>query len=245
MVVFFVVSCKKNDPIADLGTTNNEYAAQLRVSYNNTKVNFGDTLIVTASTWQRDDRFQKVGIYDNIVESFGIDMTLKQGTHIITKSDDVSTLTVVDSIVRKNVLLEVGSAQMDNYWVTHTNNYVIPYEYEVEHRDGSYPNDPSLITKLNDQEWDILKGLLAYNITKADYLLLFPTATPDHFTNGGTYVLSAKGMANLKAELERDMLVPIVTDLKKVGNYSIVIDVDAVTPTNTKTSSSRTFDIKL
>lgn len=245
MICLFIMSCKKNDPIAELGETNNQFATQLRVSYNNTRVAFGDTLVVSASTWQRDDKFQKVDLYETVVESFGINMVLKNGTVVLTKTADESTLTVVDSILKKSIMLEVKAADMDKYWVTVSNNYVIRHEYLVKQKTGRYANDVTMIQSLSDGDFEVLKAILAYVITKNDYLSVFPGAAADHFTTGGTYVLSAKGMANLKQNLTKNGLAGIVQTIKKVGNYSIIVDVEAVTQTNTITPSTRTFDIAL
>ena len=240
-----IMSCRKNDPITELGTTNNEFASQLTVTFNSTRPVIGDTLTVTASTWQRDDKFQKVEMYETIVETFGIDMTLKNGTNILTKTADESTLTVVDSILKKKVMMDVVAADLDKYWVTRTNNYVIVKNYVVEMKSGKYANDVTLIEGVSDDEFDLIKGLLAYVINKSDYLLLFPGAPANHFTTGGTYVLSTTGMANLRANLTKNTLISNIATIKKVGNYSLTVDVAAITPTNTTTARSRTFDIAL
>ena len=241
----FIMSCKKNDPIADLGTTNNEFASQLRVTYNNTAPVIGDTLVISASTWQRDDRFQKVDIFETVVEAFGIDMTLTNGTSVLTKTADESTLTVVDSILKKNVLLQVNAVDMDKHWVTASNNYIINYSYILKLKNGRYANNTTLIEALTDEEFDVLKGILSYSIIKSDYQLLFPAAPATHFRTSGTPVLSETGISNLRANLTRSMLKNIVKTIKKVGSYNLTVDVAAVTPTNATTSSTRTFNIKL
>lgn len=242
MMCLFITSCKKNDPIAELGDTNNEFATQLRVSFNNTSVLFGDTLVISASTWQRDDKFQKVDLYETVVETFGINMTLKNGTAIVTKTADESTLSIVDSILKKSVMLEVKAVDMDKYWVTASNNYVIRHPYLVKSKPGRYANDVTLIQNLSDGDFDILKGILAYTISKADYLLLFPGAPNTHFATG-SYALSAVGIANLRQNLTRPTLINNVLTIKKIGNYNIVIDVEAITQTNVITSSTRPFNI--
>lgn len=240
-----LTSCKKNDPITELGSSNNEFASQLRVTYNNTRPAFGDTLIISASTWQRDDKIQKLVIYETVVENIGLQLALRNGTTITTKTADESTLTLVDSISKKAVAFEVQAGDLDRYWVTTTNNYVVNYQYKVAPKVGKFSNDATLIDAINDVEFNILKGLLAYNITRNDYLALFPSAPTTHFTAGGTYVLTAAGMTNLRANCTKAMLIAVVNTIKKVGNYSITIDVNAVTPTNTITAATRTFDITL
>lgn len=245
MMCLFIMSCKKNDPISELGNTNNEFVSQLRVTYNNTSLLFGDTLVISASTWQRDDKFQKVDIYETVVETFGVNMVLKGGTTVITKTADESTLSVVDSILKKSLMLEVKAADMDKYWVTVSNNYVINHRYLVKLKPGRYTNDVTLIQNLSDGDFDVLKGILAYGITRNDYLTFFPTAPASDFKTSGTPVLSAAGIANLRQNLTRAMLVNNVLTIKKVGNYGLTVDVEAITPTNAITPSTRTFNIPL
>lgn len=245
IMCMFMISCKKNDPIAELGDTNNEFASQLRVTYNNTKPAIGDTLIVSASSWQRDDKFQKVAIYETLVESFGIDMTLTNGTRVLTTTADESTIMVVDTISNKNVLLEVQAADLDKYWVTSSNNYVVNYSYMVKVKDGKYANDITLIDKISEANFGSLKSILSYSISKSDYLLLFASAPATDFSTSGAYVLSTAGMTNLKQNLTRAKLKTIVKAIKKIASYNLTIDVASVTPTNTTTAATRTFDIKL
>lgn len=243
MVCTLLISCEKNDPIAELGNTNNEFSSQLRVTYNNTRPLLGDTLIVSASTWQRDDKYKSVTLYETFIETFGLDITLKNGSRLLTKSADVSTLSIIDSIAKRDVLLKVETGEMDNYWVTASNNYVIQKAYLVLPKTGNYPNNVTLIEGLSDNDFNVLKGILAYAINRNDYLSLFPNAPTTDFTNGGTYVLSAAGINNLKTNLTRGVLVSIIDKIQKIGTYKLTIDVDAITPTNTTTSLTRTFDI--
>ncbi|RZK80711.1 MAG: hypothetical protein EOO92_07175 [Pedobacter sp.] len=241
--LLMLMSCKKNDPITKLGSTNNEFASQLRVTYNNTRPAFGDTLVVSASTWQRDDKFQRVTIYETLIETIGFQLSLKNGTSIVTKTADESTLTLVDTLAKKAVAFEVKANDLDKYWVTSSSNYVINYSYKVEPKAGKYAEDASLITAMNDAEFAVLKGLLAYSITKNDYLAIFPAAPANHFTAANA--LTAVGMKNLRDNTTRAMLTVQVNSVKKIGNYNLTIDVNAVTPTNATTATTRTFDITL
>ncbi|MNK10056.1 hypothetical protein D3C87_280700 [compost metagenome] len=243
--LLMLMSCKKNDPITKLGSTNNQFASQLRVTYNNTRPAFGDTLVVSASTWQRDDKFERVTIYETLVESVGFQLTLKNGTSLVTKTADESTLTLVDTLAKKAVAFEVKANDLDRYWVTSSSNYVINYSYKVEPKVGKYAADASLITAMNDAEFAVLKGLLAYSISRNDYTALFPAPPASHFTTGGTYVLSATGMANLRDNCTKAMLAAQVNSVKKIGSYNLTIDVNAVTPTQATTATTRTFDITL
>jgi hypothetical protein len=245
LVLGAATSCKKNDPITELGTTNGEFAATLRVSYNNTRPAIDDTLIVTASVSQRDDRFDKVVFSETVFETFGIDLQLLKGTAIKTREETFSTLLVTDTIKTKTPWKEVTRAQLDDYWVTVSNNYVIRADYEVKQASGQYPNDVTLVGKLPDNEFAVLKGILAYSITKDDYLSLFPGSPATHFTTSGTYALTALGMENLRTNLTKAALLPIVKSTVKIGLYSVKIDVDAITPTGATTSTTRTFDNNL
>lgn len=239
---FGLSSCEKNDPITELGETNGEFSANLSVSYSNTKPLIGDSTVVTAQVWQRDDKFDKVEFYQTVFESFGIELRLNKGTAIDTKdlkidNNPYSTLILSDTIKSKAVWNTVLAKDLDKYWVTSTNNYVIRSQYKVERIDGKYPSDANLISALSDIDFGVLKSLLAYGITKDDYLTLFPSAPTDHFTAGGTYILSAKGMANLRDNLTREQLKSIVKTLNKKGTYNVTIDVSVITPTGAVTSA--------
>lgn len=246
-VLLAILACEKNDPMTELGTTNGEYAAQLRVTYNNTRPAIGDTLITTASTWQRDDKYDKVMFYETIYETFGLEFSLENGSSINTQEIEVDGVTfpamlITDTIKNRTLIQTINASDMDSYWVTATNNYVIRNEYILERLDGDYSGDASVITRLSDVEFGVLKSLLAYNITRNDYLALFPDAPNTHFAASGNYVLNQTGIDYLKANLTREMLTPLVSNMEKRGVYSIRIEVEAITPTGTTTSTSRTFD---
>lgn len=244
-VVLGLSSCKKNDPITELGSSNGQFSAQLSVSYNNTKPALGDTVIVTASTWQRDDKMDKIQFKQTIFESFGIVLSLQKGTKIDTKENvesntSYSTLILSDTIKNKDVWDTVLEKDLDNYWVTASNNYVIRKPYELKRVAGKYPNDVTLISTLSPVDFGVLKSVLAYNITKDDYLLLFPNAPANHFTSTA---LSQIGIDNLKANLSKEGLTSIIKDIAKKGTYNVTIEVDAITPTGTVTTSTpRTFE---
>lgn len=247
VTLLVIVACEKNDPITELGVTNGQYAAQLRVTYNNTRPAIGDTLIITASTWQRDDKYSKVVFYETIFETFGLKFSLENGTVINTKEVEVNditfpTLLITDTVKNKSVLRTIDASEMDSHWVTVSNSYAIREEYIFKKIDGDYPNNSELVDKLTAVEFDIVKSVLAYSITRDDYLALFPDAPSSHFTTGGTYVLTQEGINNLKANLSKAMLLPLISQLEKTGSYSVRIDVDAITPTGATTSTTRTFD---
>ncbi|TDQ75368.1 hypothetical protein [Sphingobacterium yanglingense] len=245
---FGLSSCEKNDPITDLGDTNGEFSANISVSYSNTKPLIGDSTIVTVQTWQRDDKFDKVEFYQTIFESFGLELRLNKGTSIDTKDQQInnnpySTLILSDTIKSKEVWNTILAKDLDQYWVTSSNNYVIRAQYKVERIDGKYPSNANLISALSDVDFGVLKSLLAYGITKDDYLTLFPSAPADHFTTGGTYVLTTKGMDNLRDNLTREQLKSIVKSLNKKGTYNVTIDASVKTPTGAVTSvPSRLFE---
>lgn len=240
-------SCEKNDPITELGDTNGQFSAQLSVSYNNTKPIIGDTVTVTASTWQRDDKIDKIEFKETVFESFGLVFTLEKGTAIDTKENkdsntSYSTLILSDTIKSKEVWNTVLGKNLDDYWVTSSNNYVIRTRYELKQIAGKYPNDVQIISSLSTVDFEILKSVLAYNIVKADYLLLFPSAPATHFNSAGT-ALTQLGINNLKANLSKEALAGIVKTISKKGTYNVTIEVDAVTPTGTVTTSTpRTFE---
>ncbi|WP_437920184.1 hypothetical protein [Sphingobacterium sp. LRF_L2] len=241
-------SCDKNDPITELGETNGEFSAQLSVSFNNTKPLIGDTVIVTASSWQRDDKIEKIEFQETIVESFGILVSLENGSTIQTKDQEVSgvtfsTLVLNDTIKNKSVWNVVERDELDSYWVTASNNYVVRRNYELKRLDGRYPSNTSLLSTLSVSEFEVLKSILAYAINREDYLLLFPDAPSTHFTNAGAYALTQLGINNLKENLHVNTLLTAVKSVGKKGTYTITIQVDAVTPTGTVTTTTpRVFE---
>ncbi len=247
LVVGIFASCEKNNPITELGTTNGEFAGTLRVSYNNTRPAIGDTLIVTAAVAQRDDRLDKVVFYETVFETFGMDLQLEKGSSLKTRitEKDSSTLLVTDTIRARANWKEVLRANLDDYWVTVSNNYVVRGDYKVNQLPGKYPNDKTLIHELTSDEFEVLKSLLAYAINRDDYLTLFPGSPSTHFTGSNTNVLTLEGINNLKSNLTKEMLLPVVKSLTKVGTYSVKIDVDVITPTGATTSATRTFDNNL
>jgi len=249
LLPILVLGCKKNNPITELGSTTNEFSAQLTVSYNNTRPLFGDTVVVTASTWQKDDKIDRVVFFETLYESFGIDLSLPKGTAIKTKDVTLpggtakfSTLVLSDTLKSRAIWQTVLAQNLDSYWETLTNNYVIRQPYILTPVTGKYPDGTALIHALSETDFGILKSLLAYSILKEDYLALFPDAPAAHFATAGPYVLSAVGISYLKDRLTRDNLIKNVQAISKYGTYSVKIDVDAVTPSGTVTSApSRIF----
>lgn len=248
IAAFWLSSCEKNDPITELGTTNGEFSAQISMSFNNTRPGIGDTVVVTVSTWQRDDKFDKVEFQETIFETFGIEMSLEKGTAISTidvasGNNTFSTLVLNDTIKNMAVWKSVVAQELDQYWVTVSNNYVIRSEYELERLDGKYPSDVTLISSLSETDFGVLKSILAYGITADDYLLLFPDAPETHFTNGGTYALTSLGINNLKDNLTKEALVPIISNIAKKGNYNVQMDARVITPTGAvTTAATRIFE---
>lgn len=244
LVIGMVVSCKKNDPITELGTTNGEFAGTLRVSYNNTRPAIGDTLVITAAVSQRDDRLDRVVFYETVFETFGMTLQLEKGTSLETRIPikDSSTLMITDTIKVKSIWKEVLRTNLDDYWVTVSNQYVVRGDYKVNKLEGKYPNDMSLINELSDNDFDVLKSLLAYAINRDDYLSLFPGAPATHYTTTG---LTQLGINHLKANLTKAILLPAVKSVIKTGIYSVIIEVDVITPTGATTTATRTFDNNL
>lgn len=242
-------SCEKNDPLSELGETNGQYAAALTVSYNTTKPLVGDTVVVTASTWQKDDKIAKLMMTETIVEDFGIDLKLENGTVIKTFDSEAkeSFLKIADTTVNDRVWFEIDNSnnQLNNYFVTLTNNYVVRARYPFEIKEGKYSNDLNLISQISESDFAVVKSLLAYRITAADYIAIFPDAPSNHFTNGGTYVLTSLGMGYLRENLSKELIIPYLLEVKKVGTYQVGITTSVSTPTGALSSSSTTFEVSL
>lgn len=238
IAVMLLTGCEKNDPIAELGTTNDQYSAQLSVTYNNTRPVIGDTLTVTASTWQRDDSYDHLAFYETIYETFGLNIVLTYGSTFRTIEDSYTTLALTDTVRSRNAWKTVASSGLADYWVTNTNNYVIRGEYVFSLVEGRYPNDANLITALPENEWEALLSIIAYNINASDFEAIFPEASSNLIS--GTS-LNANGREYLRSNLTKQLLIDAMSSIAKLGTYNVVIEVEVITPTGATTATSRTF----
>lgn len=245
LVLSVVTGCKKNDPIADLGDTNGEYVAMLNVSYNINQPSLGDTVIVTASTWQKDDKIASLEMTETVVEKLGIKLKLKHGTDINTldMEKNVATLVITDSILVNNpwYVIKNDNNQLNAFFETITNNYVVRAKYPYERKEGNYPLDNTLVTSLNDADFEVLKSILAYSIIALDYKELYPNAPASHFATNGAYVLSQEGINNLKATLTKQMLAGIIEESNTTGVYNVELATSVYTPTGAVRTVSRNF----
>lgn len=248
LLVPLFIACEKNDPITELGDSNGQFSAMLTVSYSNNRPAINDTVTVTASTWQRDDKIAKIEMTETLVENFGLNFTLSKGTNIVTFDSEksLSLLQLTDTIANNKpwFVINNDAKQLDDYFVTTTNNYVIRAKYPFVITDGKYVNDATIINALSDDEFNVIKSILAYQISQADYKVLFPTAGNDHLSSG-TYALSTIGINNLKSNLTKTLLIENITSLKKVGTYSAQIYTNVITPTGAVKSSNNTFQATL
>ncbi|WP_164123206.1 MULTISPECIES: hypothetical protein [Sphingobacterium] len=248
LIIPFVISCDKNDPITELGDSNGQFLASLSVSYSNSKPALGDTVLVTASTWQRDDKISKVEMTETVVENFGLNFTLTKGTNISTFDAEkkISLLKLTDTISKSEPWFVVNNQnkELDQYFITLTNNYVIRARYPFKHKDGKYKNDVSVFNELTNDEFAVIKSILAYQISQADYKAIFPTSPASHFSTG-TYALSNEGMVFLKASLTKELLIQHIASVKKAGTYSSEVFTHVTTPSGAVKSSNTTFQVIL
>lgn len=243
-LVVLLVSCKKNDPITELGDSDGEYYPMLRVTYSSNLPNVGDSVVVTASTWQRDDKIAKVEMTETAIEMFGLDFKMKKGTHVLTldREDKLELLVITDTISNNVPWFEVNNTnnELNKYFVTESNNYIIQVPYVFELKTAKYVDDASVINELNSDEFNVLKSILAYAINQEDYKEIFPSAPSDHYSTGA-YALSKLGMDNLKENLTKQMLVNSIVSFKKVGDFSSKITINVITPSGAVKSSSNSF----
>lgn len=245
--VLFMAACSEDDPITDLGETSGDYYPYLSLNYSTSSPALGDTLTLTATTFHRNDNIASVVFSETIVEKFGITLTLNSGTSIATYDESNPTLIVTDSIKTASPWLSIDNStgDLDAYYVTESNYYAVSTLYLFQVEEGAYDNNENMINQLSDEAFDIIKSLLAYAITKTDYISLFPDATDADFTSSGTYVLNSSGMENLKENLTRDQLIAITSSLNKEGTYSVTIDVEASALSGVYSSESQTFESEL
>ncbi|WEK19517.1 MAG: hypothetical protein P0Y49_22345 [Candidatus Pedobacter colombiensis] len=242
------VSCKKNIPMENLGTSGGRYNPQLSVALSNKAPAFGETTVVTATTSQRNDKIAKVEFLHTLSERFGVQLSL---TNVTIKTWDVtSPLMVVRDTIAKNVAWKTVSAtdkSLDNYFVTSANNYVIPAEYSLfVQTDGKYKiSGPDLLRQLPNEAFEIIKSQLTFVIGVADYVKLFPAAPDANFviTGGVKTSISDAGKIYLRQNLTRELLISNgLKEIKKIGVMAAAVTVTVTTVDGAQTSISNSFE---
>jgi hypothetical protein len=197
-------SCKKESPIEDIGgaTGNNEHMASLRVTLNNRNPALGDSIVVTASTWHIKDQIAKVEFIRTVVEKYAVNMELTNTSLNSWLDDKTPAFLIADSLYKNEVWKVVTKAELNPYFETLTDSYVIRQSYKEFKQ--SDVKDAALINAISNEGFLSLKDHLSRKINVLDYKLLFPTA-PAGDISGTT--LTAAGKLNLMNNLTRELLI--------------------------------------
>jgi hypothetical protein len=244
----FSASCKKNSSMDLLGKQSGGYNPQLSVSLSNKTPLVGEVTVVTATTSQRKDKIAKVEFSHTLSERFGVELSLAN-TVIKTWDAEKPIMVVRDTMVRDVVWKTISSTnnELDNYFVTLSNNYVVPVTYDrFIQTDGKYPsNGPELLRKLPNEAFEIVKSQLTFVIGVADYVKLFPTAPDANFviTGGVKTAVSAIGKTYLRDNLTRELLISNgLKEIKKHGALTALIIVKVTTVDAAQTTISNSIE---
>ncbi len=206
-----IVSCKKNTPIADLGKSNENFRPELRVNLSTRTLKVGDTVLITSTTWEKNDKIAKVEYLHKLYENFGINLEL-QTTKLETWSAVAPRMVVTDTIANEAWLTFPGDGKkLDDYYVTNSNAYVLAGVYKkFVAAGGKYKMEGAdLLRALPEEPYRILVNQLSFVITVAEYFTFFPTAPDSHFIKTGTVKtgISEEGKIYLRENLTKDLFI--------------------------------------
>lgn len=223
VLAIFMLSCKKESPIEHIGsaTGNNEHMASLRVTLNNRNPLLGDSIVVTASTWHIKDQIAKVEFIRTVVEKYAVNMELNNTSLNSWLDDKTPAFLIADSVYKNEVWKVINHADLNPYFETLTDSYVIRQSYkEFKQTDVK---DAALINAISDEGFVSLKDHLSRNINVLDYKTLFPTA-PTTDVSGAT--LTAAGKLNLMTNLTRALLISkVLKTATKKGDLILTLKV--------------------
>ncbi|WP_256012630.1 hypothetical protein [Desertivirga xinjiangensis] len=249
ILVVVGLSCKKNNPIEEIGALGGGHKAQLSVSLSNRTPALGDIVVVTATTSHKSDKITKVEFSHTLSERFGIYLSL-DNTVINTWHDTNPILIVRDTIVNNDIWKTVSSGAADdleNYYRTNENYFVIPARYTLfAQRAGKYDlAGPGLLLQLPDEAFEILKSQLARTIKVSEYARLFPTAPDGNYvmTAGTKTAISAIGKAFLRSNLSKQNLIDNgLKEIHKEGVMAASVNVRVTTENGIIKETSNSFE---
>lgn len=241
-----MMACKKESAIENLGSASNSgYNAELRVSLSTRAPALYDTVIVTASTWQKNDKIAKVEFLKTMIEKFGVTLEL-ENTTIETWDDTAPLLIVTDTASKEEAFRTINNDELNNFFVTASNNYVIRTEFvDFKPFVGTYPaNGAELLRQLPNEAFEILKSQLTFYIGVADYEKLFPSAPNDHYTMSGSSRtgISTVGKTYLKSNLTRQNLIDNgLKSITKIGTLTAIVTIKVTTEGGAVVTSQSSF----
>ncbi|TKC05121.1 hypothetical protein [Pedobacter frigoris] len=203
VLAMFVLACKKESPIEDIvGSSNDDHRASLRVTLNNRTPALGDSIVITASTWHVSDQIAKVEFIRTAVEKYAVNLELNNTSLNSWIDDKTPAFLIVDSLHKEEVWRTVDKSDLNRYFETLSDSYVIREAYkEFKQADAK---DAALINAISEEGFKSLKDLLSRSINVLDYKALFPAAPAGDISGAS---LTAAGKENLNKNLTKQLLI--------------------------------------
>jgi len=246
-MVLLLAACKKEEPIDFLADKTGGYVAELRTGLSNRSPQVNDTVVLTATTWHRDDDIQKVEFKQTLFEEFGLEFELIT-TKFTTNDPDDTRLVITDTIRSKETWFTTDTVTggLNRFYNTEANAYVVFASFNDFDLEGAnFPLEgDGLLDRLSNPDFRQLVSQLALVITPTEYLAFFPTAPDDHFTFSGAVKtgLTETGRNNLRTNLTKDLLKTTgYKSIRKRGSLSAILYAVVTTGTGAVTELSNTI----
>lgn len=237
-----ILSCKKESPIKDLGHVgqSDAHKASLRVTLNDRNPSVGSDIIITATTWHISDQIEKVEFYKTAIEKYTVNLELANTELNNWKANENAFFLIADTLSKKEIWKSVSKNELNSYFQTVADAYVIRGIYQDFHPVDLHGAD--LINSLTVESFESLKIALSNQIVAADYKILFPNAAPNH-TSGVS--VTSEGKKNLVNSLTKSNL--IANGLKsatKVGQLVVQLNVKVTAEGNAVSEVNNEFQAK-
>lgn len=232
-------SCKKESPLESLGHSNGAVQASLRVTLNDRNPLPGSDIIITASTWHINDEIETVEFYKTSLEKYTVNLELENTELNNWKSGENPVFLIADSLVNNELWKTVGKSELNSYFQTVADAYVIRQVYEDFNPVQLEGVD--LINSLTDSDFASLKSSLSNNINPADYRIMFPTAPASDIQGA---VLSTAGKLNLVTNLTKTLLIDNMKSAYKTGQLIAQLRVKVTAKGNAVSEVNNEFQSK-
>lgn len=247
IILLVLVACKKEEPIDFLADRTGGFVAELRTGLSNRNPQVTDTVVLTATTWHRDDDIRKVEFTHTLFEEFGLVFELNT-TKFTTNDPDDTRLIVTDTIRSKQAWFTTDTVKggLNSFYNTEANAYVVFSSFtDFDLESANFPIEgDELIDKLSNVDFRLLTGQLSQVLTVAEYLSFFPAAPDEHFTFTGANKtgLTEAGRSNLRANLTKSLLKTTgYKSIRKKGSLSAILYAVVTTGTGAVTELSNTI----
>lgn len=232
IVVLGLLSCEKNDPLADQGSlTGQEAPFNLLAQMADAKV--GDTLRLRTVAWAANDDLETIAFFH---KGFSVeDYSIKIRIELTAGPADLAVTFKTDSIKTERTLIksypESGSS-LNEFYQTIESAYVIespfivPENYQPLKAEGG-----QLIDDLPAETYSLIAHKFAEKMNRAMMLKLFPSAPFSSFVidEAGFFTgeLTPAGIQYIVDNLSRDMFKSLLVEAKVDDNTRVTIESEA------------------